>query len=221
MEVTDFTIRLLLLFFPGIICFLTVDALTVHLKRRPHEIALLAFVYAVFSYVIFALLKAPFGIEFPETGGIFMPPPQLNLFKALGDKAVPINAVEVAVVTSIAFLLGIATSYCINQFWFHDIARALKITKKFGPPNVWSFAFNINEVKWATVRDLEAKLMFQGYIRAFSDVEDQAEVLLTQVCVYNEATGKLLYEADHMYLARPKDNMTVEFPLTKQELSEG
>ena len=92
----------------------------------------------------------------------------------------------------------------------------MKVTPKFGQPNVWSFALNANEVKWATVRDLQNNLMFQGYIRAFSDVEDPAEILLTQVCVYNEKTGERLYEADTIYLARDKSNLTIEFPIVKE-----
>ena len=55
--------------------------------------------------------------------------------------------------------------------------------------------------------------MFQGYIRAFSDIDDPAELLLTQVCVYNEQTGKLLYEADHLYLARSRSDLTIELPV--------
>ena len=62
--------------------------------------------------------------------------------------------------------------------------------------------------------------MFQGYIRAFSDVEDPAEILLTEVSVYNEHSGELLYQADHIqadhiYLARSKNDLTIEFPIVE------
>jgi len=115
--------------------------------------------------------------------------------------------VEIAKVTVLAAFLGIVLSFSLNRYWFHDIARYCRITPKFGQPNVWSFALNSPDVRWATVRDLQNNLMFQGYIRAFSDVEDPVEVLLTQVQVYNEREGEFLYEADHMYLARRREDL--------------
>ena len=122
---------------------------------------------------------------------------------------------EIGLVTGLAVILGIVVSFALNRYWFHDIARHLRITPKFGQPNVWSFALNANEVKWATVRNLQNNLMFQGYIRAFSDVENPTEILLTQVCVYNEKTGDRLYEADTIYLARDRSGLTIEFPIVR------
>jgi hypothetical protein len=208
----ELTIKLLLLFFPGILCFLIVDAFVVHRERKVHEIFLLSFVYGLLAYVTYALGKALSHVTISADDGLRIPPPNVALFQSLCSKDSPLDTLEVSLVTGVAAVLGIAISVALTRSWFHDIARYLKITRRFGQPNVWSFALNAKEVKWATVRDIENTLMFQGYIRAFSDVEDTAEILLTQVCVYDEKTGVLLYEADTMYLARKKDNLTVEFP---------
>ncbi len=65
--------------------------------------------------------------------------------------------------------------------------------------------------------------MFEGYIRAFSDVGKCAELLLTQVSVYDEKTSELCYQADRIYLARKKDDLTIEFhdPPHGEESSNG
>ena len=213
MNMTSLTIKLLLLFTPGIVCFLIVESLVVHRTRKVHEVFLLTFIYGLLSYAVFAATKLPFGVSRADDGGIHISPPNVSMFRSLTDPNVAANLWEVALVTVLAVVLAIAVSFALNRYWFHDIARALSITRRFGQPNVWSFALNTDEVKWATVRDLQKNLMFQGYIRAFSDVEDPAELLLTRVCVYNEQTGKLLYEADHMYLARSRSDLTIEFPI--------
>ena len=212
----ELTVKLLLLFFPGIVCYLIVEALVVHRERRLYEIVLLSFVYGLLSYVVYASLNALSGLSITANEGLRIPPPHMALLQCLSCKDNTIDVVEVGLVTGLAVVLGIVVSFALNRYWFHDIARHLKITQKFGQPNVWSFALNANEVKWATVRDLQNNLMFQGYIRAFSDVEDPAEILLTQVCVYNEKTGEWLYNADTMYLARDKKNLTIEFPIVRE-----
>ena len=73
---------------------------------------------------------------------------------------------EVMWVSGLAFCLGIALSFSLNQYWFHDLGRLFKISRKFGQQNVWSFALNSPDIQWATVRDLEHNMMFQGYVRA-------------------------------------------------------
>lgn len=216
MSMTSLTVKLLLLFTPGIACHLIVDSLVVHRIRKVHEVFLFSFLYGLLSYAVFALLKLPFGISRASDGGIHISPPNVSMFQALTNADVAVNIWEVALVTGLAIILSIAMSFALNRYWFHDIARALSITPRFGQPNVWSFALNAKEVKWATVRDLRNNLMFQGYIRAFSDVEDPAELLLTQVSVYNEQTGKLVYTADHMYIARDRSDLTVEFPVVSE-----
>ena len=164
--------KLLLLFFPGIVCFLIADALVVHRERKVHEIFLFSFVYGLLSYVVYALVKALFGLSVTANEGLHIPPPHIAILQSLINKDSAIDVVEIGLVTLLAVAIGIVVSFALNRYWFHDIARHLKITPKFGQPNVWSFALNANEVKWATVRDLQNNLMFQGYIRAFSDVED-------------------------------------------------
>lgn len=68
MDISELTIKLLLLFFPGIVCYLIVDALIVHRERKLHEIFLLSFVYGVLAYVIYAD-TAPSPVESYVDGG--------------------------------------------------------------------------------------------------------------------------------------------------------
>ncbi len=144
MDLTELTVKLLLLFFPGIICFLLVDALVVHRERKLHEIFLLSFVYGILSYLLYAITAAGWSRSWP---------PDVSIFTSLADKDTAINIADVLFASAVATGLGIAVSVLLNHYWLHDIARSLKITRKFGQANVWSFALNNADVKWATVRD--------------------------------------------------------------------
>jgi hypothetical protein len=192
MSLTELTVRLLLLFLPGIICYLTVDALIVHRERKVHEIFLFSFVYGLLSYSIYFLIASFFTVVAGRLH-VPLPPAQLSILQCLCDNKTAINWVEVGLATGLAPFLGVLISVAHEKSWLYRAARWLKITKKLGPANVWTFVVNAPEAKWATVRDLPNNLMFQGYVLAFSDLEEPAEVFLTNVNVYNEKTGQLLY----------------------------
>ena len=212
MDVTDLTIRILLLFLPGITCHFLVDALTVHRERKPYQVLLLAYVYAVMCYLLYAMVYwifalvckvIPIGIVLSE---------DISFLRSLTNSKVEPSYLEIGFVTIVAVVLAFLLSYAWNHHWLYSVARRLKVTQKFGQANVWSFALNLEEVKWAVVRDIENGFMFEGYIRAYSDIEETQELLLTDVVVYNESTGEELYRTDRLYVSRDKKSLTVEFP---------
>lgn len=215
MDISELAIRVLLLFLPGIICHFIVDALTVHRERQSHEIFLLGFLYGVLAYLIYG--TAVFFLRPISTWFAGTTTGEVVFFKSLTDPKVAISLLEVGMVSLVGGLFGIGLSAGINHRLLHRVARRFKISRHSGYLNVWSFALELNEVRWATVRDLEHKLMFCGYIRGFSDVDEVGELLLTDVIVYNEVSGQELYRADAMYLGRKRECLTVEFPgLPKQ-----
>lgn len=225
MDFSELTLRLMLIFFPGIVCHLIVDPLTVHKDRQPFQVLLFAFVYGVLSYLIYAailyggfyvsssFLAATGGIKVPVDGSSAFQNPQVAFANFLLDPKRPLNLTEIICATTIAIVLAFAITALHYQKSLFDFAHAIGATGKFGDPNVWSFAMNSKELRWVVVRDLQKDLMFQGYIRAFSDIDEKvAELLLVSVHVFRESTGQKLYETDTMYLARKPDDITIEFP---------
>jgi hypothetical protein len=212
MGFTELTLRLLLLFFPGIVCFLIVEALIEHKERKPHEVLLFAYLYGMCSYVLFAFFAAIFGMTLTAEDGLRIPPPTVTFTKSLTDTKVEISFIEIGFVTLVAVGLALVIALARTHTWLNRLAQKIGVSRKFGHPNVWALALNMPQIRWAVVRDLARNFMFSGYIRAFSEVEDVAELLLTNVIVYNEQTGQECYRADHIYLSRKKDDITVEFP---------
>jgi hypothetical protein len=62
------------------------------------------------------------------------------------------------------------------------------------------------------VRDFDKKMVFAGWVRAFSESEKARELLLRDVRV-TDFDGAFLYEVPLMYLAAPADTFHIEFPV--------
>ena len=86
MGLTDLTVRLMLIFFPGIICFFIVDAFTIHRERKAHEILLLSYIYGILCYFIYGLLFIPLRIVFSfGQQGSHLRPWEISVFNWLSD----------------------------------------------------------------------------------------------------------------------------------------
>ena len=103
--------------------------------------------------------------------------------------------------------------------YLHQVARKIGVSEKFGDLDVWGYLLNMknnDELIWITVRDHENGLIYDGRIIAFSDDSRNAELLLEDVCVYENTpteneTAKELYKVNTMYLSRNREKITLEY----------
>jgi putative flippase GtrA len=211
MALTDLTVRLLLIFFPGIICFFIMDAFIVHRDRKAHEILLFSYIYGILSYLIYGLFFIPLRMMTTSVKPGINAPWDLSVFKWLSDPKAQLDVLEIVCASIIGVVLAFILSFCVKKKFLHTIAQRFGVTNKFAETDVWNFSFNMDDARWCVVRDMPNNLMFQGYAQAFSDVGEFSELLLTQVSVYDEKTAELRYEADRIYLARKKDDWTIQF----------
>ena len=217
MDFSEFTIRLLLLFFPGIICAFLVDSFTVHRPREQFVFFLQSFALGISSYCLFWALL-PVHKVIGNKLGLWQPRSEVVFLRALVNNQVTISYSEIAWVCVISVLLALVITFVMTYKVHFRIVQKLKITKKFGELDVWGYTFNMKEVDWVTVRDKEKDLIYDGWVQAFSDDSKDAELLLRDVSVYRNSTGEELYQVGMMYLSRNRDNIAVEIrtiPLTE------
>lgn len=216
MDITEFAFKLLLLFFPGIVCTYVVDHLTVH---RPREIAFFlmqSFVHGVAIYFIYWCGLKVLAHNWPNsfTSGV-------TFLRALTDSSAPFSFREIAFVTALAVLIGCLISISSKYKLLNRFARLIKITKKFGELDVWGYMLNIKEIVWVTVRDHENNLIYDGWVQAFSDDSKDAELLLRDVSIYKNDTGEPLYQSGAVYLSRSREKISIEcraLPIDEQAL---
>ncbi len=210
MEISELTIRILLLFFPGIICTLIIDSLTVHREESSFTFIVYSFIFGLSCYLIFSFVKYALD-QIPLINALI--DPKVVFLDALLDNKIPIDYFELIKTTiyvAIPFSFGI--SYILNKKSLHRFAQKITVTTKIGHLGVWDYTFDFANIEWVNVRDIKNDLVFQGRLAAFSDTVNENELLLNNVTVYRNSTGDELYKAGAVYIARERNEITVEFP---------
>lgn len=217
MEISELTIRILLLFFPGIICTLIIDSLTVHEERNTFVFSIHSFVFGLSCYTLYSLEKyvvhqIPLFSQSVDTRVIFL--------EALTKADIQVDYLEVIKVTVfVSIPLSLIISRALHQKYLHRFAKKIKVTDKFGDIGVWGFVFNQRNIGWIWVRDIKNDLIYQGWLQAFSNDVEENELLLTDVTVFRNSTGDELYKVDGLYLARERNEITIEFPQLKSDVN--
>jgi hypothetical protein len=218
-EISSVTVRVLLLFFPGVLCALIVDLLTVHRERTPVQFLTHAFALGIGSYLTLYLLRAILAatarlLHAPE-------PLAVTFFDALLDDRVHVAWGEIALAGCAAVVLAAGMSVGVNQRGFAKIARALHALRKTGALDVWMTFLSSDAASVVQVRDLAHDFNYLGTVYAFSDTADAAELVLSNVTVFRSTTGAKLYTMPFVYLAREAKDLVIEAPGFEDRDEEG
>lgn len=199
MEISTFTIRILFLFFPGILSAYVIDKLTVHRERKIPLFLLNVFVLGIFSYALYFLILP-----------IFKTNHETNVFKVLTNTDIIITNWDLFFLSLIGILIGLAVSWFSKNKLFFKIAHCLSISKKINDLDIWGYLFNLEDLTWIFVRDHKNGLLYRGCLDAFSDDSKNAELVLTHVSVYKENDDSHLYDLGMIYLSRNREDITIE-----------
>lgn len=221
MNISALTIRLLLLFIPGILWSFITDAFTVHKERKPFFFVLQSLLYGFLSYFVYWIILhiwylIPFSVGRVSSQQIIITLhcacPNVSFLQALLNQDSPIAYSEIIFVCALAIALALVYTWAVNKKLFFRLAHKVGITRKFADGDVWGFTFNSDDLdQWVTIRDHANDLMYSGWVNAFSDNSKDAEVLLRDVSVYKNSTGEPLYQIGCMYISRNRERITVEF----------
>ena len=188
---TEISVSLTLLFFPGIICALLLEQFILTRGWSSFRFSLYAFVLGFGCYLLYTFLAALWQWRWPPDVSF------LNVVLPKGDSnAIRNSLTEIVGATVLALPVAAIVAFVLNHKWLHDAADKIGVTKKFGGLDIWGFVFNSDVVPWITVRDLKYDLVYQGWVNLFSDTCDPNEIVLREVQVFRNSTGDKLYEVD-------------------------
>ena len=195
MELSILTIKLLFIFFPGIIASGIFYKLTTHKDYSTTEYIVSGFIYGVVSYLILDLFI------------------KVDFIECIFDKNESINSNQIIYASLIGVTIGIIMVVFKTYELTYRLARFFKITKTFSEDNVWSHVLNCPDIyqSWVLVRDSNEDKMYEGWIEYYSDDISGNELFLRDVKVYVNSTAAELYYLDGMYISRNTDNITIEF----------
>lgn len=202
MTLSEFTLRIILIFLPGLIALIIVEQLIVHKEVKPYRFFLNSLILGFLCYLLYYPISLIpfFNLKF-------------NFFQSLLDNKLPLYFWEIFTATLLSVPLGFIVSLLINRKVLHKAAQRLNISNKFGDFDVWSYILNSDVPGWVVIRDVENDLMYEGWIQASSDgTENNNELFLRDVKVFINSTAQELYKTPGLYFPKKRENLTIEFP---------
>jgi len=211
---TEYTIKILIVGIPGIICFFLSRKLYGKRTQNTTDTILLVFLYAVLSYGLVGTIEAV--INFQNNLGFRSDTFDIFLGKKQ-DVSLEILIRGILSGTFLAYIL----SFCVHFNIANRLGQLISATKRYGDEDVWHYFHNAPDSQkndgWVFVRDLKEQLVYYCYISTWSDSGEDRELILSDVSVYSNETGDYLYSSCHIYLSRNKDDLMIEVPPSDAE----
>ena len=215
MELSELTLRVLLLFFPGVLCAMLVDALTVGRERTPAQFLTASFVLGMGSYLFLALGRTAWA-ALARLFGASAPPP-VTFFGSLLEDGAVVAWREIALAAAAAVLLGAGISAALNHRLLYAAARRLRISWRTGDPDLWTSVLRVQGRRWLVVRDVGRGLVYYGWADGFSEDGATPELLLRAASVHDADTGGNLYKADILYVSFESRALAIQVLDTRDE----
>ncbi len=201
MEISELTLKLIIILIPGAIATRVYQKVTIHEKWTSFQFIANSILFGSFSYLITEL----FIVKLYDDKRL------INFWNDLPTSEIPYDIVLKTCITGL--FIGLIVS-AIDHFkilnWF---AKKIKISNKYGDENLYSHFLNASNVTEVYVRDLENNTTYHGIIDSFSETDTTCEIVLWDVAVYSNDPSKLVNNLDKVYLSRPKNNITIELPI--------
>lgn len=217
MEITELTLRIIILLLPGIFGTFIVEKL--HYRE---ELDLKTFVISVImlgfsSY--FLLLGIKNLIEIFMNGLVNYHFVNIHFFNVLIGKEENLIYSEVLYATLIGIVIGIISAAIINRGLFYSFFRKLHVTNSTGQ-DVWAEVFDNSTKgikKFVYVVDDEANRVYGGWVKNYSKDSKEVELLLEDVIVSTNSPREDLYRVQEAYIKNNKDKLIIEMKASSEE----
>jgi len=209
MEISELTLKLIILLIPGGIGSIILERLTVHKPWTSFRFILNAIIIGVFAYVTLQLFVmflfnvcSCMNINFASS---------LTVWQSLKEGSMVIPYEEVLYASIIAVVIGLILTLADTNKWLNNFANKYGISHKYGDENLFSYFLNSKEAGYVYIRHIKHNLTYLGYINSFSETAEIKEIVLSDVSVFTYTDSQLLYEIDKIYLSLSKDDVIIEF----------
>lgn len=231
-ELSELTIRILFLFFPGIIDTIIIEKITSHKKHNSFDFIIRAFIYGIISYFIlycFAnFLNRLIEILGRTLFGSYSDPHLFNITSVdcLINGSSVIDFKEIICATVIGIIFSLIISALVNYRILYKLAKILGISEELGGVDLWDNLFNgmfhNNTSFYIRIRDLKYNLIYDGEPLIYSANHIENEICLQNVTVYlNDLNGDdpvELYKVDYFYFSKFDDNIRIEIKRFEEEV---
>lgn len=209
MEISELTLKLIIILIPGVIATIIIDKLTTHKVWQPFMFVVNSIILGIFSYLSLQLFTnfLVFSHNLFYTQALTIT--NLTIWNTLDDsKKIPFN--EVIYSTFCGVLVGVIGTILENNRIINKIGIKLKLTKKYGHENLYSYFLKKKETGYVYLRNFKNDIAYVGYVNAFCETENTSEIVLANVSVYTCENSVFLYNIDEIYLSFTKAEIVIE-----------
>jgi hypothetical protein len=207
MEISALTLKLIILLIPGAIATRVYQKITIHSEWTSFQFVANSILFGTFSYLITLTIT-----------DVISSSENTDFWQMLTSKTLPYSAILWACL--VALLIGFCVSAIDHFKLLNWVAKKIKVSNKYGDENLYSYFLNADNVNEVYIRDYENNLTYHGLVDSFSETEEICEIVLLDVAIYSNKDGTLNNTLDKVYLARPKNNLTIELPITLEKNEE-
>lgn len=203
MEISELTLKLIIILIPGAIATKIYKKVTIHEKWSSFQFVVNSIVFGGISYLITELIIYQ----------CFNDKRLIKFWSNLPAENIPYDLViETCIV-------GIFISYIVSAIdrykVVNQVAKKFRISDKYGDENLYSYFLNGKDVQEVFIRDFDNNATYHGLIDSYSEQESFCEIVLYDVAIYDNNNAQEPYYIDKIYLSRPKDRITIELPILK------
>lgn len=206
---SEFTVSIIIIGLPGIIIYFFSKKLIGITKHSNIEIVFLVFLYSILSYALIGFIEGLINLIF---NGKFLSETASIIFS--NKPKIDIIIILKGVFSSV--ILSYLLSYGARYNFINIIGQKINATLRYGDQDVWHYFHNAPEEQkndgWLFVRDYKENLAYHCYISVWSDSGMDRELVISDVTVYTNDTAEYLYETDHLYLSRRREDISIEVP---------
>jgi len=202
-QVSELTLKLIIILLPGAIAFLIYQKLTISYKRKDSfAFVMNSIVFGSITYLVCELIL----------GRIFGYIGFQDFWLNLKSKDIPFTVVVIA--SGFSILIGYVGASIDNNKWINRLAQHIGFTHKYGDENLFTYFLNRKDVQEVFIHDISNNLTYNGTVKYFSETDEFKEIVLENVNVYTYDSPQkgIAYSLKNIYLVKPKDDLSIEVP---------
>lgn len=206
MEISELTLKLILVLIPGAIASRIYQKVTIHEKWTNFQFVSNSILFGALSYLLILLLN--YITDYFDG---------INLFWSnLPTKEIPGETILHACVSAI--LIGFSVSAIDHYKLLNLLAKSLRISRKYGDENLYSYFVNSPDVTEIYIRDRSNGFTYHGFIDSYSENESTYEIVLRNVAVYAYEDSSHQFDLNKLYISKSKNDIVIEVPYKSTEL---
>ncbi len=215
-EVDIVTLKLLLIFAPGLIGMTIYNHLVCKSKQSFEYFIVYSILFGIISYASVSTLIDLINLIIKHFSKTTIPAFDFSQFFNIIKSSQPdfaISLIHFWLTCLTAVLLSIIFTIFVNKCWIYKVLNFFKISNRDSAFQVWNkiFGDETND-NWVMVIDYKNNKIYDGRLYHHSDYSEENEMFLKGVIIYDLTTKKELERCNGLYLSRADKETTLIVP---------